>query len=70
MKKEKKPRNITGIIVAVLYCFVLYAILIQAPEGESPVNPPWAYAMIPLGATAITLLFDYVIKFDFFRKKN
>ncbi|MDK8180070.1 hypothetical protein [Paenibacillus sp. UMB4589-SE434] len=66
----KKDRNVTGIVLAVIYCFVLFAILIDAPPGEAPSNPPWAYAMIPLGAVLITLLFDYVIKFDFFKKKK
>lgn len=66
----KKDRNVTGIVLAVIYCFVLFAILIDAPPGEAPNNPPWAYAMIPLGAVAITLLFDHVIKFDFFKKKK
>lgn len=65
-----KNRNITGIVVAVIYCLVLYGILIDAPPGEAPNNPPWAYAMIPLGAVVITSLFDYVIKFDFFKKKK
>ncbi|OOC59375.1 hypothetical protein [Paenibacillus ihbetae] len=65
-----KNRNKTGIVVALIYCLVLYAILIDAPPGEAPVNPPWAPAMIPLGAVIITSLFDYVIKFDFFEKKK
>lgn len=65
-----KNRNVTGIVVAVIYCLVLCEILIEAPPGEAPNNPPWAYAMIPLGAVVITSLFDYVIKFDFFKKKK
>lgn len=65
----RKNSNKTGILVAIAYCFILYAILISAPPGESPVNPPWAYAMIPLGVVVIVLLFNYVIKFDFFKKK-
>ncbi|MFC7677738.1 hypothetical protein [Paenibacillus sp. GCM10028914] len=67
---HKKDRNITGIILAVIYCVVLYEFLIDAPPGEAPNNPPWAYAMIPLGAVVITTLFDYVIKFDFFKKRK
>jgi hypothetical protein len=54
----------------VIYCFVLYAILVDAPDGEAPNNPPWAYAMIPPGAVVIISLFEYVIKFDFFKKKK
>lgn len=67
---RKKGRNVTGIVLAVIYCVVLFEILIDAPPGEAPNNPPWAYAMIPLGAVALTFLFDYVIKFDFFKKKK
>ncbi|MGM1047756.1 hypothetical protein SAMN05661091_2956 [Paenibacillus uliginis N3/975] len=63
-----KNRNITGIVLAVIYCLVLFEILINRPPGEA--NPPWVYAMFPLGAVAITSLFDYVIKFDFFKKKK
>lgn len=70
MFKTKRNRNITGIIVAIIYCIVLYEILIDAPPGEAPNNPFWVYSMIPLGAIAITPLFDYVIKFDFFKRKK
>ncbi|AVV58494.1 hypothetical protein PVOR_16819 [Paenibacillus vortex V453] len=69
----KKNRNVTGIVLAVIYCIVLFEILIDAPPGEAPNNPPWAYAIIPLGVVVITSLFDYVIKFDlfdFFKKKK
>lgn len=65
-----KNRNITGIVVAIIYCVVLFEILIDAPPGKAPINPPWTYAMFPLGVVVITSLFDYVIKFDFFRKKK
>lgn len=65
-----KKRNITGILVAVIYCVVLFEILTNAPPGEAPNNPFWVYSMIPLGAVIITSLFDYVIKFDFFRRKK
>ncbi|RED36574.1 hypothetical protein [Paenibacillus sp. VMFN-D1] len=65
-----KNRNVTGIVVAIIYCIVLYGILIEAPPGEVPNHPPWAYLMIPLGAIAITALFDFVIKYDFFKKRN
>lgn len=70
MFKRKRNRNITGIILAIIYCIVLFEILTDAPPGEVPNNPPWAYPMIPLGAIAITSLFDYVIKFDFFKRKK
>lgn len=70
MLKSKKKRNVTGIVLALVYCLAVYAILLHAPPGEAPVNPPWAYAMIPLGAVAITLLFDYVIRYDFFKNKK
>jgi hypothetical protein len=43
-----KNRNVTGIVVAVIYCIVIYGILVEAPPGEVPNNPPWAYLMIPL----------------------
>ncbi|MCY9705045.1 hypothetical protein M5X00_06765 [Paenibacillus alvei] len=69
----KKDRNVTGIVLAVIYCFVLFEILIDAPPGEAPNHPLWVYSMIPLGAVVITSLFDYVIKFDlfdFFKKRN
>ncbi|MGG3281069.1 hypothetical protein [Paenibacillus solani] len=65
-----KKRNITGIVVAMIYCVVLFEILTDAPPGEAPNNPFWVYSMIPLGAVVITSLFDYVIKFDFFRRKK
>jgi hypothetical protein len=65
-----KNRNITGIVLAVIYCIVLFEILTDAPPGEAPNNPLWVYAMIPLGAVVIISLFDYVIKFDFFKKKK
>lgn len=65
-----KNRNITGIVVAVIYCIVLYMILTDAPQGESPNNPFWVYSLLPLGALVITFLFDHVIKFDIFRKKK
>jgi hypothetical protein len=65
-----KNRNVTGIVLAVIYCVVLFEILTDAPPGEAPNNPRWVYAMIPLGAIVITSLFDYVIKFDFFKKKK
>lgn len=65
-----KNRNVTGIVLAIIYCFVLFEILTDAPPGETPNNPLWVYSMIPLGAVVITLLFDYVIKFDFFKKKK
>ncbi|OME92321.1 MULTISPECIES: hypothetical protein [Paenibacillus] len=65
---RKKDRNVTGIVLAVIYCVVLFEILIDAPPGEAPNNPPWSYAMFPLGVVVITSLFDYVIKFDFFKK--
>ncbi|GIO51976.1 hypothetical protein [Paenibacillus cineris] len=65
-----KNRNLTGVVLAIIYCFVLYGILIEAPPGEVPNHPPWAYLMIPLGAIAITALFDFVIKYDFFKKKE
>lgn len=67
---RKKDRNVTGMVLAVIYCLVLFEILIDAPPGEAPINPPWAYAMFPLGVVVITSLFDYVIKFDFFKKKK
>ncbi|GAK42821.1 hypothetical protein PUW24_19630 [Paenibacillus urinalis] len=65
----RKDRNITGIVLALIYCFVLYTILTDAPTGEAPNNPLWAYSLIPIGAVVITSLFDYVIKFDLFKKK-
>ncbi|OAX48424.1 hypothetical protein [Paenibacillus sp. AD87] len=65
-----KNRNITGIVVAIIYCVVLYVFLTDAPPGEAPNNPFWVYLMIPIGSIVITSLFDYVIKFDFFRKKK
>ncbi|MEX3616935.1 hypothetical protein [Paenibacillus glucanolyticus] len=65
-----KNRNKTGIVVAVIYCVVLYAILMDAPPGEAPIKPPWSYVMFPLGVVVITSLFDFVIKFDFFNKKK
>ncbi|WP_256992702.1 hypothetical protein [Paenibacillus sp. SSG-1] len=69
-KTAVKHRNVTGVVLAIIYCFVLYGILIEAPPGEVPNHPPWAYLMIPLGAIAITALFDFVIKYDFFKKRN
>ncbi|EJW19748.1 hypothetical protein PAV_1c07340 [Paenibacillus alvei DSM 29] len=68
-----KNRNVTGIVLAIIYCIVLFVILTDAPPGEAPNNPLWVYSMIPLGAVVITFLFDYVIKFDlfdFFRKRK
>ncbi|WP_339299808.1 hypothetical protein MKY92_06645 [Paenibacillus sp. FSL R5-0623] len=65
-----KNRNITGIIVAIIYCVVLYVFLTDAPPGEAPNNPFWIYLLIPIGAIVITSLFDYVDKFDFFRKRK
>jgi hypothetical protein len=65
-----KNRNITGIVLAIIYCIVLYFILTDSPPGEAPNNPVWVYLFIPIGAIVITSLFDYVIKFDFFRKKK
>ncbi|GAB6987996.1 hypothetical protein [Paenibacillus pini] len=65
-----KNRNVTGLIVALIYCFGLYAILMDAPEGEAPNHPLWVYTLIPLGATVISFLFERVIKFDFFKKKK
>jgi hypothetical protein len=69
-KTAMKNRNITGIVVAVIYCVVLYVFLTDAPPGEAPNNPFWVYSLFPLGVVVITSLFDYVIKFDFFRKKK
>ncbi|SCY05654.1 hypothetical protein SAMN05720606_102202 [Paenibacillus polysaccharolyticus] len=65
-----KNRNITGIVVAIIYCIVLFIFLTDSPSGEAPNNPRWIYLLLPLGAIAITSLFDYVIKFDFFRVKK
>ncbi len=65
-----KNRNITGIVVAIIYCIILYVFLTDSAPGEAPNNPLWVYILIPLGAVVITSLFDYVIKFDFFRKKK
>lgn len=65
-----KSRNITGIVVAIIYCFVSFSILTDSPPGEAPNNPYWYYLFIPLGAIAIMSLFDYVIKYDFFRNKK
>lgn len=65
-----KNRNITGIVVAIIYCVVLYVFLTDSPSGEAPNNPLWVYLLIPLGSIVITSFFDYVIKFDFFRKKK
>lgn len=62
-----KGRNITGIIVSITYCLVLYEILLRAPEGESPNHPLWHYMMIPIGAIVICFIFDHIIKFDFFK---
>ncbi|WDH84904.1 hypothetical protein [Paenibacillus urinalis] len=65
----RKDRNITGSVLALIYCFVLYTILTDALPGEAPNNPLWVYSLIPIGAVVITSLFDYVVKFDFFKKK-
>ncbi|MBP2000017.1 hypothetical protein J2Z69_001036 [Paenibacillus shirakamiensis] len=65
-----KNRNITGTVLSLIYCFVLYAILSDAPPGKLPEHPLWVDTMIPFGATVITFLFNYVIKFDFFKKKK
>lgn len=65
-----KNRNITGIVVAIIYSIVLYGILIEAPPGKVPDTPSWAFLMIPFGAIAIQALFDFVIKYDFFKDKK
>ncbi|WP_339320888.1 hypothetical protein [Paenibacillus sp. FSL W8-0194] len=65
-----KNRNVTGMVLAVIYSLVLYGFLIEAPPGEIPNHPRWAYFMIPLGAIAIMALFDFVIKYDFFKDKR
>ncbi|MGF6354938.1 hypothetical protein ABIE27_002852 [Paenibacillus sp. 4624] len=63
-------KNVTGIVVAIIYCIIIYIFLTDSPLGEAPNNPRWVYLLLPLGAIAITSLFDYVIKFDFFRMKK
>lgn len=65
-----KNRNLTGIVVAIIYSIVLLGILLEAPPGEIPHHPRWVFLMIPLGAIAIEVLFDFVIKYDFFKKKK
>ncbi|GGO01840.1 hypothetical protein [Saccharibacillus kuerlensis] len=69
-KKEKRKRNITGIVVASLYCIAFYAIIIESAAPNPPNNPFWVYALIPIGAIIITFLFDYVIKYDFFDEEK
>lgn len=67
-QESKKEKNVTGIMLALLYCVVTYFILMETPNGEPPNHPIWLYSIIPIGATLIRFLFDYVIKFDFFRE--
>jgi hypothetical protein len=66
-----KNRNVTGIVLAIIYCIVLFVILTDAPPGEAPNNPLWVYSMIPLGAIVITFLFDYAqVRFVRFLQKK
>ena len=63
-----KGKNITGRLIAVVYCLVMFELLIRAPEGEAPNHPLGYYTMIPLGAIIIYSIFDKFVKFDFFKE--
>lgn len=63
-----KGKNITGRLIAVMYCLVMFELLVRAPEGQVAHHPMWYYSMIPLGAVIIYTIFDKFVKFDFFKE--
>lgn len=63
-----KGRNITGIIVATIYCLIMFEILLRSQQDGVVHLPAWYYTIIPIGASIICFIFDKFIKFDFFKE--
>lgn len=60
-------RNITSIIVSIIYAISAYLIIRYALPHDTPIV---INTIIPVGVTVILILFKYVFKYDYFDKNN
>lgn len=68
-KVRNNERNMTGVTLAIIYCFISFFLITRTSPGEAVhFEPSWLPAIIPLGAFIIVLVFDRIIRFDLFRK--
>lgn len=71
MKKiEKNEKNYTGILLGIATCILTYILITRDSHGSIIYNiePDWLIALIPLSGFVVFILFQYVIKIDFFKK--
>ncbi|MCD8835266.1 MULTISPECIES: hypothetical protein [Mammaliicoccus] len=68
--RKKRQRNKTGILVAIIYCFIMYFILNIYGESIDDINKSIRYIIMPFGVVIIIVIFDFLIKKDFFDKKK
>ena len=68
--RKKRQRNNTGILGAIIYCFIMYFILNIYGESIDDINKSIRYIIMPFGVVIIIVIFDFLIKKDFFDKKK
>ncbi|WZE74161.1 hypothetical protein QA538_11315 (plasmid) [Macrococcus sp. CCM 2573] len=69
-KIVKSEKNYTGSLLGALACIITYFFVTRDSHGNITYNiePDWMIAFIPLSGLIVFLLFQYVIKYDFFKK--
>ena len=68
-KVRNNERNRTGVVLALIFCLVSYFLITRTSPGEAVhFEPSWLPVIIPMGAFIIVLVFDRIIRVDFFRK--
>ncbi|PTJ58803.1 hypothetical protein BU006_09225 [Mammaliicoccus sciuri] len=66
----KRKINKTGILVCLIYCFVMYFILSMYDQHVSNHVNNTYYVLLPIGLVIIKIIFEYIIKKDIFDKEQ
>ncbi|CAG7914223.1 hypothetical protein [Mammaliicoccus sciuri] len=66
----KRKINKTGIVVCLIYCFVMYFILSMYDQHIGNHDNNTRYVLLPIGVVIIKIIFEYIIKKDIFDKEQ
>ncbi len=66
----KRKINKTGIVVCLIYCFVMYFILSMYDQRIGNHDNNIHYVLLPIGVVIIKIIFEYIIKKDIFDKEQ
>ncbi|MEB6216005.1 hypothetical protein MXL24_12925 [Mammaliicoccus sciuri] len=66
----KRKMNKTGIVVCLIYCFVMYFILSMYDQNIGNHENNTHYVLLPIGVVIIKIIFEYIIKKDIFDKEQ